>query len=70
MSQPNGILTPGELRTWDRNLVWHAFTQMADYEPLIIDSGRGCVLVDIDEREYLEVIAAAREQVSCIVLLN
>ncbi|MGA2621051.1 MAG: adenosylmethionine--8-amino-7-oxononanoate transaminase [Thermoguttaceae bacterium] len=43
-----------QLRAWDRTLVWHAFTQMAEYEPLIIDRGRGCLLFDVEGREYID----------------
>ncbi len=43
-----------QLRDWDRTLVWHAFTQMAEYEPLIIDRGRGCLLFDVEGREYID----------------
>src|SRR3954452_4064021 len=46
--------TPDELRDWDRRHHWHAFTQMAEYEPLIIERAVGCRLVDIDGREYLD----------------
>jgi adenosylmethionine-8-amino-7-oxononanoate aminotransferase len=42
------------LRHWDRTLVWHAFTQMAEYEPLILVGGQGCRLVDVDGNEYLD----------------
>lgn len=34
--------------------MWHAFTQMAEYEPLLIERGQGCRLYDIDGREYLD----------------
>ena len=43
-----------ELERWDRQHVWHAFTQMAEYQPLLIERGRGCTLIDIDGREYLD----------------
>ena len=46
--------TREELRQWDREVVWHAFTQMAEYEPLLIERAHGCTLVDIDGREFLE----------------
>jgi adenosylmethionine-8-amino-7-oxononanoate aminotransferase len=46
--------TPEQLRTWDRTLVWHAFTQMAEYEPLILERAEGCTLLDIDGRRYLD----------------
>ncbi|MCY2983934.1 MAG: adenosylmethionine--8-amino-7-oxononanoate transaminase [Planctomycetota bacterium] len=43
-----------ELRHLDRNVVWHAFSQMADYDGLIIDSAEGCWLTDIDGKRYLD----------------
>ncbi len=46
--------TSNQLRHWDRTLVWHAFTQMADYEPLILERGDGCHVFDIDGRRYLD----------------
>ncbi len=46
--------TRDELVRWDREHVWHAFTQMAEYEPLLIERAHGCTLVDIDGREYLD----------------
>lgn len=42
----------------DRSVVWHAFTQMAEYEPLIIERADGCVLVDIDGREYIDGVSS------------
>ncbi len=50
--------TPEQLETWDRRLVWHAFTQMAEYEPLILERASGCVLVDIDGREYIDGVSS------------
>ena len=47
-----------QLKHWDRTLVWHAFTQMAEYEPLIIERGEGCTLFDIDGRRYSTASAA------------
>ena len=38
----------------DREVVWHAFTQMAEYEPLLIESARGCTLIDLDGNEYID----------------
>ncbi|HZZ29792.1 MAG TPA: adenosylmethionine--8-amino-7-oxononanoate transaminase [Pirellulales bacterium] len=46
--------TRDDLLRWDREIVWHAFTQMAEYKPLILEHGRGCTVVDIDGREYLD----------------
>jgi adenosylmethionine-8-amino-7-oxononanoate aminotransferase len=42
------------LRQWDREHVWHAFTQMHDYEPLLIERGEGVWLVDTDGHRYLD----------------
>ncbi|MEI8376288.1 MAG: adenosylmethionine--8-amino-7-oxononanoate transaminase [Planctomycetota bacterium] len=52
------LLTPDQLRHWDRTLVWHAFTQMAEYEPLILDRGEGCYVFDIDGRRYLDAVSS------------
>ena len=46
--------TSEQLREWDRRHVWHAFTQMAEYEPLILAGGRGCRVVDVDGNEYVD----------------
>src|SRR5262245_19809259 len=46
--------TRDELRDWDRRYHWHAFTQMAEYEPLVIARAEGCRLIDIDGRSYLD----------------
>ena len=46
------------LERWDRELVWHAFTQMAEYEPLIVERAQGCVLVDVQGREYLDGVSS------------
>lgn len=53
-------MTPdrGELEAWDRRHVWHAFTQMAEYEPLLIERGEGCTLFDIDGRAYLDGVSS------------
>src|SRR5262245_45214250 len=47
-----------DLRRWDKTHVWHAFTQMAEYEPLLIQSAHGCALVDLDGREYLDGVSS------------
>jgi adenosylmethionine---8-amino-7-oxononanoate aminotransferase len=47
-----------QLKAWDREIVWHAFTQMAEYEPLIFERGEGCTLVDIDGREYIDGVSS------------
>jgi adenosylmethionine---8-amino-7-oxononanoate aminotransferase len=42
------------LRQWDRTIVWHAFTQMAEYDPFVIERAEGCELIDIDGRRYID----------------
>ncbi|MBM4057542.1 MAG: hypothetical protein FJ275_04800, partial [Planctomycetes bacterium] len=42
------------LRAWDREHVWHAFTQMQEYEPLLIEQGEGSWLIDTEGRRYLD----------------
>jgi adenosylmethionine-8-amino-7-oxononanoate aminotransferase len=50
--------TREQLAEWDRQIVWHAFTQMAEYEPLILERGYGSTLVDVDGREYLDAVSS------------
>jgi adenosylmethionine---8-amino-7-oxononanoate aminotransferase len=52
------VPTREQLLDWDRRLVWHAFTQMAEYEPLVIDRAEGCTLYDIDGRAYLDGVSS------------
>ncbi|QDU88660.1 L-Lysine-8-amino-7-oxononanoate aminotransferase [Pirellulimonas nuda] len=47
-------MTNRELHAWDRTHLWHSFTQMAEYEPLVIRKAEGCYLVDIEGRRYLD----------------
>jgi len=47
-----------DLETWDRQFVWHAFTQMAEYEPFLIDHAQRCTLVDTEGREYLDGVSS------------
>ncbi len=35
----------------DRQILWHPFTQMAEYEPLIIERAHGCTLVEHSDWE-------------------
>ncbi len=56
--EPMDFVDRDLLREWDRTLVWHAFTQMAEYEPLIIERASGCKLVDIDGRELIDGVSS------------
>jgi len=42
------------LEQWDRRHVWHAFTPMSEYEPLLLEEGEGCEVVDIDGRRMID----------------
>ncbi|HEX6960330.1 MAG TPA: aminotransferase class III-fold pyridoxal phosphate-dependent enzyme, partial [Lacipirellula sp.] len=50
--------TPAELTDWDRRHFWHAFTQMSEYDPLIIERAEGCWLVDVHGRRYLDGVSS------------
>ena len=47
-----------QLKAWDREVVWHAFTQMQEYDSFIIHAAHGCTLVDVDGREYLDGVSS------------
>src|SRR3954463_8257708 len=47
-----------ELKQWDKAHVWHAFTQMAEYEPLLIERAQGCTLVDCEGRRYIDGVSS------------
>jgi adenosylmethionine-8-amino-7-oxononanoate aminotransferase len=45
------------LSDWDREFLWHPFTQMQEWEqeePLIIERGKGPYLIDLEGRKYLD----------------
>jgi adenosylmethionine-8-amino-7-oxononanoate aminotransferase len=46
-----------KLAKFDRQFIWHPFTQMRDWlkrEPVVIVAGKGAVLRDVQGREYLD----------------
>ncbi len=46
-----------KLSEWDKEYVWHPFTQMKEYvegEPLIIERGEGFYLIDTEGRRYID----------------
>jgi adenosylmethionine-8-amino-7-oxononanoate aminotransferase len=50
-----------QLEQWDRDHVWHPFTPMRAYaaeRPLLIAAARGCFLIDLDGREYLDGVSS------------
>ena len=49
------------LKQWDREYIWHPFTQMKDWvkdEPLVIDSADGIYLKDIDGNVYMDGVSS------------
>jgi adenosylmethionine-8-amino-7-oxononanoate aminotransferase len=47
-----------QLVAWDKAHVWHAFTQMAEYEPLLIERAEGCTLVDVHGRRLIDGVSS------------
>ena len=50
-----------KLQDWDKKYIWHPFTQMKDYEqekPLVIESGEGVYLYDIEGNKYIDGISS------------
>jgi adenosylmethionine-8-amino-7-oxononanoate aminotransferase len=51
----------GHLEKLDKQYIWHPFTQMKDWEkdvPVIIESGKGSVLTDINGKKYLDGVSS------------
>ena len=50
-----------KLKSLDKELIWHPFTQMKEYEgeePLIIERGEGSTLIDIEGKKYLDGVSS------------
>jgi adenosylmethionine-8-amino-7-oxononanoate aminotransferase len=47
-----------DLRQLDQRVMWHPFTQMAEWDPLVIVSGEGSYLVDSEGRRYLDGVSS------------
>ncbi|NLE64453.1 MAG: adenosylmethionine--8-amino-7-oxononanoate transaminase [Elusimicrobia bacterium] len=57
----SGVTRPDLLARWDKQYVWHPFTQMKDWvagEPLVIDRGEGSYLIDAQGRRYLDGVSS------------
>lgn len=50
--------TTEELERWDRDHVWHSFTQMKHYRPFVVESARGCRLTDIHGHEVIDGVSS------------
>jgi adenosylmethionine-8-amino-7-oxononanoate aminotransferase len=50
-----------KLAEFDRNFIWHPFTQMKEYEnqePIIIEEGEGVYLIDTEGRRYIDGVSS------------
>ena len=50
-----------ELKEWDKEYIWHPFTQMKEYtkeDVVVINEGEGVILRDIDGKEYIDGVAS------------
>jgi adenosylmethionine-8-amino-7-oxononanoate aminotransferase len=52
------MASAAELTTWDLRHFWHSFTQMSEYESMIIERAEGCWLVDVHGRRYLDGVSS------------
>ena len=56
-----GPFTTEQLQSWDKQYVWHPFTQMRDWlaeDTPVIVAGEGCWLIDSDGKRYLDGVAS------------
>lgn len=52
---------PSLLEQWDKQYVWHPFTQMQQYlreKPVIIKQGEGSYLIDVEGNRYLDGVSS------------
>ena len=50
-----------QLIDWDKRYIWHPFTQMKDYmdtNPLVIEKGDGCYLIDMAGNKYIDGVSS------------
>ena len=57
MTSPTQPTQP-TLEDLDRRVMWHPFTQMAEWDPLVIERGEGNYLVDTQGRRYLDGVSS------------
>ena len=50
--------TPEEITTWDRDHYWHAFTQMEEYQPLVVEHAEGVWLYDQHGHRFLDGVSS------------
>lgn len=47
-----------DLKQLDRQVMWHPFTQMAEWSPLVIAAGEGNYVIDTEGRRYLDGVSS------------
>jgi adenosylmethionine-8-amino-7-oxononanoate aminotransferase len=55
------MISKRNLVAWDKRYIWHPFTQMQDYmdmEPLVIERGDGCYLIDVSGNKYIDGVSS------------
>jgi adenosylmethionine---8-amino-7-oxononanoate aminotransferase len=55
------MIDKGTLTQWDKDCLWHPFTQMKDWlsgEPLVIEKGEGCYLIDVEGKRYIDGVSS------------
>lgn len=52
------MATNPEIYELDKTAVWHGFTQMQEYEPLVIERGEGNWLIDVDGNRLLDGVSS------------
>ncbi|MBX3427506.1 MAG: adenosylmethionine--8-amino-7-oxononanoate transaminase [Pirellulales bacterium] len=52
------MASSADLAAWDVRHVWHGFTQMAEYEPLVVERAEGCWLETADGRRLFDGVSS------------
>ena len=50
-----------DLKKWDKNYIWHPFTQMTDWadsDPPVIERGEGFYLIDTEGKRYIDGVSS------------
>src|SRR5437868_1689982 len=47
-----------DLKRWDKDHLWHPFSQMAEYESLLVERAEGCTLIDVDGRRFIDGVSS------------
>lgn len=58
MPNANLSIQQRDLARWDREHYWHAFTQMAEYEPFIVEQAEGIWLETVDGKRFIDGVSS------------